>query len=351
MGKRNVVWVPPRAIRLLVVTPLVFVCTGLVTLVSPILHAVLAVVDLVDRKLWRFTRLGGLGIALCVAEFVGLLASFGLWLASGCGIAMNTRTMQRAHNRVFGWWLEFVTRALRFYLGFEFVLPTTERIHGPILTLARHAGPGDAFLLARTVIQDYRRQLRMVGTTKLLWDPFINHMMLRLPHHFLDPNPADPAAELAAIEELCATMDDDSVMIIFPEGGNWTPQRWQGAIESLHGAGRVERAEQASQMVNVLPPRVSGAAAALSARDDLTVVFVVHVGLGDLHSLRHIWRNIPLRREARAAYWSVPSHDIPTDRSEIGDWLYSQWAVVDAWISANRSVAYGDDELQRDETS
>jgi 1-acyl-sn-glycerol-3-phosphate acyltransferase len=279
-----------------------------------------------------------------MTEFVGLLSALALWVASGFGIGVHTRRMQRAHNRVFGWWLELVTRALRFYLGFEFVLPTTERIRGPILTFARHAGPGDAFLLARTVIQDYRRQLRMVGATKLLWDPFINHMMLRLPHHFLEPNPTDPVAELAAIAQLCATMDDDSVMIIFPEGGNWTPRRWQSAIESLQASGRVEQADRASQMTNVLPPRTSGAAAALHARDDLTVVFVVHVGLGDLHSLRQIWRNIPLRRQVQAAYWSVPSQDIPTERSEVGDWLFDQWAAVDEWISTNRSAVYGTDD-------
>ncbi|MGI9644443.1 MAG: 1-acyl-sn-glycerol-3-phosphate acyltransferase [Ilumatobacteraceae bacterium] len=341
MGKRSTVRVPPRVVRVLVVTPVVFVATGAVTLLAPLLHAALALVDLLDRMRWRFTRIGGLGIALCVCEFLGLLATFGLWVASGFGLGMRTRTMQRAHNRVFGWWLEAVTRALRFYLGFDFVLSTTERIFGPVLTFARHAGPGDAFLLARTVIQDYRRQLRMVGATKLLWDPFISHMMLRLPHHFLDPDPTDPAADLEAIERLCATMDDDSVLIIFPEGGNWTPRRWQGAIDALHESGRAERADRATRMTHVLPPRVAGAAAALHARNDLTVVFVVHVGLGDLHSLRQIWRSIPLEREVRATYWSVPAEELPTDSSDVGDWLFEQWVEVDAWISANRPAVYG----------
>ena len=350
MGKSSAVWVPPRIIRVFVVTPVVFVITGFVTLLSPLLYAVLALIDVVDRKQWRFTRMGGLGIALCAAEFVGLLVALILWIASGFGIGIHTRRMQRAHHRAFGWWLEFVTRALRLHLGFEFVLPLTERIHGPILTLARHAGPGDAFLLARTVIQDYRRQLRMLGTTKLLWDPFISHMMLRLPHHFLAPNPSDPGSELAAITQMCATMDDDSVVIIFPEGGNWTPRRWEGAIESLQAAGRAEQADRASQMTNVLPPRAAGAAAALHARDDLTVVFVAHVGLDDLHSLRQIWQSIPLRRRVQAAYWSVPSRDIPEERNEVGDWLFDQWATVDRWISTHESAVYETDDATSTES-
>jgi 1-acyl-sn-glycerol-3-phosphate acyltransferase len=325
------------------VTPVVFIGSGLVTIASPILHLVLALIDIVDRKQWRFSRMGGLGIALCVTEFFGLIAAFVLWVASGFGLWIKSPRFQRIHNRVFGWWLELVTRALRFYLGFEFEMPVTERISGPILTFARHAGPGDAFLLARTVIRDYRRQLRMLGTHKLLWDPFMNHMMLRLPNVFLEQNSSDAAADLAAITEMCATMGDDGVAIIFPEGGNWTPGRWEGAISSLHMGGRVEHANRAANMPNVLPPKSSGAAAALDARDDMTVVFVVHAGLADLHSLAEIWRNVPLRRTVQATYWSVPRDEIPEDRGELSTWLFDHWALLDQWIAETRPSIFGHD--------
>jgi 1-acyl-sn-glycerol-3-phosphate acyltransferase len=280
--------------------------------------------------------MGGLGIALCVTEFFGLVACFVLWVGSGFGWGIRSQPFQRAHNRVFGWWLELVTRALRFYLGFQFSVPMTERIDGPILTFARHAGPGDAFLLARTVIRDYKRQLRMLGTHKLLWDPFMNHMMLRLPNVFLEQNPSSDRDQAAEITDMCATMDDDSVVIIFPEGGNWTPGRWKQSIETLETLGQPERATQAARMRNVLPPRSAAAAAALAARNDMTVVFVVHEGLGHLYSLGQIWRNVPLRRTVRASYWSIDGDEIPTDRASLTDWLYEQWALVDQWIDASR---------------
>lgn len=329
--------VPPRWVRRSLVTPLVFVGSALVTLLSPILILLLVFVDVIDRKSWRFSRVGGLGVAMCVTEFFGLVAVFVLWVASGFGLGIKSSRFQRAHNKVFGWWLELVTRALRFCLDFEFVLPTTERITGPILTFARHAGPGDAFLLARTVIQDYHRQLRMLGANKLLWDPFMNHMMLRLPHHFCDPHPKDPAADLRAVADMCATMDDDSVMIVFPEGGNWTPGRWEGAIERLESRGRPDLAARATAMPHVLPPRTAGAIAALQARDDITVVFVVHVGLEDLYSLKEIWKKVPLRRKVQATYWSVPKDEIPSDPAEMGAWLFDQWELVDQWIAEHKS--------------
>lgn len=332
--------VPPRWLRRLVITPVVFVGSAIVTVLSPVLMFILLLIDIVDRQRWRFSRVGGLGIAMCVTEFFGLVAVFVLWIASGFGLGIKTVRFQRAHNKVFGWWLEMVTRALRFYLDFEFVLPTTERISGPILTFARHAGPGDAFLLARTVIQDYHRQLRMLGANKLLWDPFMNHMMLRLPHRFCDPNPKDPAADLLAVGDMCATMDDDSVMIIFPEGGNWTPGRWESAIERLESRGRADLAARATQMTHVLPPRSAGAVSALQARDDLTVVFVVHVGLEDLYSLKEIWQKVPLRRKVQATYWSVPKGEIPAEPAEMSAWLFDQWETVDQWIGDHESDVF-----------
>jgi 1-acyl-sn-glycerol-3-phosphate acyltransferase len=333
--------VPPPWFRLLVVTPIVFVFCAVVTVLSPLLHLGLAIIDVVDRKRWRFSRLGGLGIALCVTEFFGLVLAFVLWVAAGFGWAFRTETFRRAHNKVFGWWLELVTRALRFYLGFDFVIPTTERVPGPVLTFARHAGPGDSFLLARTVIRDYRRQLRMLGTTKLLWDPFFDHLLRRMPYYFCDQNPADPTRHLVAIGDMCASMNADSVLIIFPEGGNWTPRRWDAAIDRLESRGMHDRAVRAAAMRHVLPPRSAGAIAALSARSDLSVVFVAHVGLEDLVSLREIWRRIPLRRHVVGAYWSIPAEAIPTERHLLSDWLFDQWEQVDRWIDEHSAEALG----------
>ncbi|NNE95059.1 MAG: hypothetical protein HKN24_03435 [Acidimicrobiales bacterium] len=336
MKKPSAIWVPPRWFRVAVVTPIVFIVAGTVTLLSPLLHLALAIIDLVDRRRWRFTRMGGLAIALCVTEFFGLIATFVLWVGTGLGWKIGSRWSQRAHNRVFGWYLELVTRALRFYIGFDFDLPLTERIDGPILTFARHAGPGDAFLLARTVIRDYHRQVRMLGTNKLLWDPFMNHMMLRLPNVFLERDPHNPQRQLDAIASMCATMHDDSVVIIFPEGGNWTPDRWRGSIDSLTALGRADRAGMAANMTHVLPPRTAAAQAALQACHDMTVVFVVHEGLDDLYSLGQIWRSVPLDRTVRASYWSVDRHEIPEDREQFTRWLYAEWARVDAWIDRHR---------------
>jgi hypothetical protein len=340
LEKTSELWIPPAWVRRLVLAPIVWVACLLITVASPVLHVVLALADVVDRRSWRFTRLGGLGIAFCVTEFIGLTLAFVLWVASGFGWKTRSPAVQRANNRLFGWWLELVTRALTFYLGFELVV-RGDRITGPILAFARHAGPGDMFLLARTLIQTYDRQMITVGASKLLLDPFFDRVSHRLPSCFLDQNPKDPAAALDELAELCATMSDDSVMIICPEGGNWTPRRWRRAIERLEARGQHEQAQQAVSMTHVLPPRTAGAVAALRARDDITVVFIAHVGLDDLFSLRELWRKIPLRRQVEVGYWSVPRDQIPTERDQLSAWLFAEWKNVDDWIDHRRTLAIG----------
>lgn len=335
--------VPPPWFRLLVITPIVFVGCVVVTVVAPVLHLVLVLIDLVDRRRWRFSRVGGLGIAVCVCELIGLVMAFGLWVASGFGWAIRRPAFQHAHHVAFGWYLELLTRALRFYLGFRLEWVERERVDGPVVALARHAGPGDAFLLARTAMRDYGRRVRMLGTTKLLWDPVMDRLMRRLPYYFCDPSPERLDEHLTAIGEMCRTLDDDGVLIIFPEGGNWTPARWSAEVARLDELGLHERAERiATTMTHVMPPRSSGAIAALQARDDVTLTFVVHVGLDDLHSLGQIWRSVPLHRTVLGGYWSVPLDEIPVDPDEMRSWLFDQWEAIDQWIVDHHAAAFGD---------
>lgn len=162
-----------------------------------------------------------------------------------------------------------------------------------------------------------------------------------MPYYSCDQDSRDAATHLEAIGDMCRSMDDDSVLIIFPEGGNWTPRRRDEAIDRLEARGMHDQAMQATAMTHGLPPRTAGAIAALGARPDVTVVFVTHVGLEDLFSLKEIWRNIPLDRTVVGAYWSVSADEIPGDRSQLSPWMYDQWERVDRWIDEHHRDAYG----------
>lgn len=333
--------VPPRSVRALLITPIVFIGALVVTILSPVLHLFLAVIDVFDRRNWRFTRIVGLGIAFCVVEVFGLAMALLLWVLSGFGIWMRSEPIQRIHLWVFGVWLEMITAAIRTFIGFDFVFPTEPLPSGPLLVFSRHAGPGDALLVAHSLIQIHHRRVRMLGTTKLLWDPFFNHVVRRLPFHFCEQEPSNPQAELREVMASAASIEDDGAMIIFPEGGNFTPTRYRNALERLEKRGQPDRVEKAERMTHVLPPRSAGALAALEACPRATAVFVAHVGLDDLLSLRDLWRNVPIERTVEATFWVAERDPQATGPVGMSDWLWGQWEAVDTWIDNHWSAPGG----------
>ena len=334
--------VPHPLVRALVVTPIAFVGSLIITVLSPLLHAVLAVIDLIDRKNWRFTRLGGLGIAFCVVELVGLSLAFGIWVLSGFGIWMKTKPIQRMNRWVMDVWLELITRAIRAFIGFDFAFPSDDLRQGPTLVLSRHAGPGDALLVARSLTHDHHRRLRMLGTTKLLWDPFFNHLVRRLPFYFCEPRATDPMQQLKDIRHAASTIEDDGAMIIFPEGGNFTPKRQVEAWSRLEAKNDLSHLQRAQRMTHVLPPRAGGTLAAIEAAPDAHVVLLAHVGLDDLFSLSDIWNRVPLDRTVRAAFWYAADPPERDDREAMIDWLYDEWEQVDEWIDREFDSVVGD---------
>lgn len=324
--------VPPRSVRALVITPVVFIGALTVAILSPLLHLVLALIDIVDGNRWRFTRIIGLGIAFCVVEVVGLFLAFVLWVISGFGIWVKAGWSQSLHRAVVGIWLDLITSAIQVFIGFHFEFPKDALPSGPLLVFSRHAGPGDALLVAHSLMRTHQRKVRMLGTTKLLWDPFFNHVVRRLPFHFCEQNPTDPQREISEVMASAESIEDDGAMIIFPEGGNFTPTRYQMALERLEERGQDDRVDMARHMTHVLPPRTAGALAAFDACPQASSVFVAHVGLDDLMSLQDLWRRVPIRRTVRATFWVADRGTVPEGPKATSDWLWEQWAAVDKWI-------------------
>lgn len=325
--------VPPRWIRRLVIAPTVFVGALILTLASPVVHLVAAVLDLMlDRKRWRFSRVVGMGLAFCVAEVFGLFALFTVWIGSGFGLFMHRPFWVKANNLLTGQYLELVTNAVVFFVGFEFSLTVDSKPRGPQLLFARHVGPGDVLRLMKIVFRDMDRRCHAVGAAKLQWDPFLDISGERLGFHYLRQRPLDTGAELDKIRRLTAAMGDDETLILCPEGGNYTPQRREAGISQERSRGREQRAEMAESLKRTLLPKTGGVMAAIEGAPDATVVFLGHAGLDDIHSFRSLWRLMPLNRTVVAHGWTVSLADLPADRAGRSQWLLDQWKLVDDWI-------------------
>jgi len=324
---------PPRWVRRLIITPVVFVGASIVALVSPLVHLVAAFLDLLfDRKRWRITRVVGIALAFSVAEVFGLFALFTVWVGSGFGLFMERPFWVKANNVLAGQYMAMVTNAIAFFVGFKFSLTLDDEAEGAQLVFARHAGPGDALRLMKVIFRDMGRRCHAIGAAKLQWDPFLDIAGERLRFHYVPLIPKDTTVDLEQIRQLTAAMGDGETLILCPEGADFTPKRRDERIEFERSRGREDRVDLGLSLKHTLLPKTGGVLAALEGAPHATVTFLGHAGLDDIHSFTSLWNKMPLNRMVIAHGWTVPLDDLPVDRSGRAEWLFEHWRRLDDWV-------------------
>ena len=208
-------------------------------------------------------------IVYLTCEALLLVVMFGLWIASGFGWRLRTPYFEGIHyDLVQGtMWVFFreARRVLRLTIESEGPGPLDAPPAGRSWSAAGTPGPGDSFVLIHTLMAWYDREPRVVLKDTLAWDPMISVVLNRIPARFITPNPGPDEDLEAQIAELATGLDENDAFVIFPEGGNFTPQRRQKAIDRLRRLGMERMAQRAEQMIHVLAPRPGGFLAALDA--------------------------------------------------------------------------------------
>ena len=326
-----------RRVRRVVLAPLVVALAVLLWLTLPLwVIAAAALSPLVPGR-WRLPRLLWILVLYLTVEALLLVVLLGFWLASGLGWRIRRPYWEGLHyDLVQGVMWVFFREARRVLkLRIETDGPTPDAHPGvPILVACRHAGPGDSFTLIHALMHWYAREPRVVLKDTLAWDPAIDVLLNRIPARFITPNPGRGADLETQIGELAHGLDENDAFVIFPEGGNFTPERRQRAIDRLRGLGMERMAQRAEAMTQVLAPRPGGLIAALDAAPDADVVLVAHTGLDHLLTVGDIWRELPMDKRIVMRWWTVRREDIPADRQGRIEWLFGWWEAIDAWIAA-----------------
>ncbi|MEV5893373.1 1-acyl-sn-glycerol-3-phosphate acyltransferase [Nonomuraea fuscirosea] len=331
---------PPRILRRLVLAPLVIVMTLFMLVTLPFWLVVTAAASLrLPPPQRRGPRFVWFGIVWLTLESAVLIACLWLWVAGGA-------RRQERHYALIGWFLTKVyaaaVRIFRLTLDIEEPEATAAeraaRLTRPVIVLARHAGPGDSFLLIHHLLALYHRRPRIVMKAVLQYDPSLDVVINRLPNAFVPRSSAEQSRVVEEIRRLAGTMGDEDALVIFPEGGNFTPRRRRLAIRQLEEKGLAAQADRARGMDHLLPPRPNGAIAAIEACPGADVIFVAHTGLDDLITLGDVWRKLPLRAHITAKWWRVPAAEVPGNREARIGWLYDHWEQIDAWIGAQRQA-------------
>jgi 1-acyl-sn-glycerol-3-phosphate acyltransferase len=350
--------VPPRLIRRIVLAPLVIVIAVAVVVLFPAL-ALLAVLLGLARgsrpgapgrpagrsRLGRLRALRLLTFALIwlVGDTAALFMCLALWITSGFGGRLRTEPYQSRHYEIMEWYLGRLYATAVSTLGLRIEVHEPEltageqaaRLARPVIVLSRHAGPGDSLLLVHHLLTVYHRRPRIVMKAALQLDPGLDVLANRVPNVFIRPQRTGEKIYTEQIRRLAAGLGHDGALVIFPEGGNWTPGRWRRGIRRLERQGRADLAARARDMPHLLPPRAGGALTALAACPGADVIFVAHAGLDQLASMADVWRSLPMDHVVEARWWRVPAAGVPrsADHEAQVRWLYDWWARIDAWIS------------------
>lgn len=330
---------PPRWLRRLLLGPLVVLVTLAMIGVLPVwlILAVFASRFLPGRR--RPLRLLWFLLVWLAFETAVLIGLFGLWVASGFGWKIKSDWFQGAHYILMGWFLGSVVGTAKRTFGLIFDVEWTgaDDLPGrPLLVFARHAGPGDSLLLVDAVANYLHRRPRIVLKDLLQWDPAIDTLLHRVPSRFVAGGKRQGLGTIEAISEMASTMGPEDALVIFPEGGNFTPDRRLRAIEKLEAAGLDDFAERARELEFLLPPKPGGVIAAINGAPTATVGLVAHVGLDHMLTPGDIWTGLVMDNTIHTRVWFIEAEALPAGRDGLEDWLYDRWEEMDGWITSHR---------------
>jgi 1-acyl-sn-glycerol-3-phosphate acyltransferase len=332
-------WVPPRWVRRVahvLWVPMVLLFTVILVPVF-IVAAVLALIP--GRH--RLVRVVAFAVCYLWTDVAMLVGCWVLWLRQPLPSRDETLWLER-HSALLARALKMLAVTSRKILGFRVVIdacasPAPTR---PLLVLARHAGPGDSLALVNLLLRSWNRRPKVILKEALQWDPGIDILLNRLNCYFLPSGTGAGDDRLEAVRRLALSLTENEALLIFPEGGNWTPKRHARAVRYLLRRGEHKRAAEAAEQERVQPPRPGGVIATLSARPDLDVVVIAHAGLDRLVSPADIWGAVPADHQPMAVHWWItPAADVPREDAAIVTWVDDVWSDVDEWIEGEHDEA------------
>jgi 1-acyl-sn-glycerol-3-phosphate acyltransferase len=336
--------IPPWPLRRLILAPLVMALGAGLIVLSPVLAVLtllLRLFGLAKPGKLRWLRLLWLALFWFGGETAALVSFLGLWIASGFGGRMGTEPYRARHYAILRWFLGLVYGAAERACGLRVDVSGPEAdcdAERPVIVLSRHAGPGDSLLVVHQLLNVFNRRPRIVMKASLQLDPGVDVVANRLPNVFIGRR-AGSGVFTEQISRLATGLDSGDALVIFPEGGNWTPARWRRGIRRLRRSGQQDLAERAAAMRHLLAPRPGGVLAAIAACPKADVVFVAHTGLDQFSGVADLWRRLPEGVSVTARWWRVPSDEVPRglDRSAQVDWLFGWWRTLNDWIDATGS--------------
>ncbi len=307
--------------------PLVYLLTAVAFALAPVILLCTIAIDRIRRARLAMTRGVVFVLWLLLCESWGLLAMLGLWLARPLLRASRYRDLSYGVQSA---WTGALCRGMIALYSMSLEVEGAESMRpGPVLLLARHASTADTVLPMMVAVTPFGHQARYVLKRELLWDPCLDVHGQRVPNAFIERGAG--ARDIAQITALLDDLQDNNVIVLYPEGTRFSPRRHARRIASLERRGDPLLA-QARALHHTLPPHSGGVLALLERAPELDVVLFAHVGLDRVRTLADAFNGSLISSPLQVKLWRVRAAAIPRDDAGRRRWLYEEWIKIDRWV-------------------
>lgn len=305
--------------RLVSITGL-FATVLILTLSLPLLVPLAALMTLFPATRGALPTLGFL-TAFLWCDVVGIVRFF--WIA----LRYRSRSSQEFHNAVYRvqfWWVLALKNVAQFFFRLTFTEHNTQAMQGPpALFLPRHASIADTIIPLVFYAIPHGTTLRYVLKKELLWEPALDIGGNWLPNYFVDRSGDHSEAAIAGVTAMAADLSPDEGLMIFLEGTRFTPAK-HAALTAKADEGS-SLAAQLKRWPNLLPPRLGGGSAILSANTQHDIIFCAHKGFEQSSGFRTLLNGSWWHSDIHLGYWRVPFAELPTSAAEHESFLFTQW--------------------------
>jgi 1-acyl-sn-glycerol-3-phosphate acyltransferase len=307
--------------------------------VTPVLFPLALIVDALRSSKWAFTRMVAFLLLYFVCEVLGILASFLLWFLAGPYISRDVERYLWKNFALQCWWARTLAGGAFKIFSIQIDVEGLREFRGrPILLFVRHASTADAVIPAMLIGVPQRIMLRYVMKRELLVDPCLDIVGNRLPNYFVRRGSGEGAKEIETIAQLMYDLTPGQGVLMYPEGTRFTASKRERILRRLEASGDKDTLRRVSEMHHVLPPRLGGSLALLERNEGADAVFCAHTGLESTTSIGQLWRGGLVGSRVRVRFWVVPSEEIPKGRKDLSDWLWAEWAKVNAFLEENKRL-------------
>lgn len=315
MAYRRLLTIPLYIFLTLSATALLplLVLIGLILSVAPQFRGVLPTIGFVFCYLW--------------CETIGITSSLYIWLRY-----RDRRAFLMANYHLQCWWANSLKVSAEKLYRLTFVVENQEALLGdPAIMLPRHASIADTIIPMVFYAIPQKVRLRYVLKKELLLDPCLDIVGRRLPNYFVDRDGQDSEQARRGVAALLANLESDEGALIYPEGTRFS--------QAKHAALRVRYREspemlaQLDRYQSLLPPRLGGTLAMLSANPGLDVIFCAHAGFEGSSRFADLLNGSWVGAKIWIRFWRIDYADVPGDPAGQQVFLFQEWDRMQKLVS------------------